>query len=370
MSKFKMLMVNDDGTESYQDAEFTANGMLKLGNDTLNLDFGARDVHGEEFLANIAFGFNQKGFIWRDVVPTLNVDYQSDKYYQWDKEDSYEEALRINTSSQAEPPEFSPRLSQDRYQVTPYAASFFLHTEAVANSDAMLNIQMAHMNRIMKIMDLASEIRTQTLLQASTSYDASQTLTLDVNTTWLNLTTGLPGPQSNPVKNLLTLEEASLLDVSQWIFNPTVYNAFILHPETQKYIINKTGTPSLPTPEQMMGLFEGLFGVAPIKKAKARRLGSAGAHPFIWNNTAVGVHYPDGTPTGQDSTTAYRFRWNGTGDSPLRGFSQRDGFFVRTIPIEHRGMLGGYRTMLFTYEDLKLISTFGGCRIANAVAAF
>jgi hypothetical protein len=369
MATFKMLVSDESGNDTYQNAEWTPQG-LKLGNELINLDMAPRDVHGEEFLANIAFGFKQSGFIWNEAVPTLNVSKQSDKYYEWDKEDSYEEALRINMSAQGEPAEFTPRFSSNRYQVTPYAAAFFLHTEAIANADAQLDLQAAHMNRIMTIMNLASEIRTQTLLQGAASYDASQTLTLTADTAWLNLTTGEPGPNSNPIRDLLGLQETVMLDVNQWIMNPTMFNAFILHPEVQKYIINKSGTPALPSTTQVQSIFSGLFGVAPIKIAKAKRLGSGGTHPYIWNNTAVGIHYPEGTPTGQDSTTAYRFRWNGTGDSPLRGFSQRDGFFVRTIPVDHRGMLGGYRTMLFTYEDLKLVSTFGGARIANAVAAF
>lgn len=370
MTKLKVQTIDENGVEGFEELSMR-NGSFVLNNNgrDINLDMAPRDVHHEEALTNFATGFRQGGFIWRDAMPTLSVSKQSNFYYQWDKEDAYEEGDRNNTSRQGDPPEDTPRLSEDRYEVQRYARSFFLHAETVANADSILNLQLAHMNVSMTRMNLASEIRTQTLLQSPSSFDSSVTLVLDATTTWLNTTTGVPGPNSNPIRDILNLETQVLVDVNQWLMNPIVFNAFIQHPEVQKYFIQKSGTPTIPNEAQIGDLFTNVLGMAPIRKAKAKRL-SSGTHPYIWNNSVTGLHVPNGTPTGFDVSTAMRFRWDGTGVSPLKGFTSRDGYFIRTIPIETRGVLGGWKTYIFVYEQEKLISTFGGCLITNAVAAF
>lgn len=365
--RLKIKKTNEDGSEGFDTVELS-NGAMQLDGHTFNLDMSPRDVHTETALTNFATGFSQEGFIWRNVMPTLLVNKQSDTYYNWNREDAYEEGDRNNNARMGDVGEDSPRLSTDRYEVALRARSFFISSEALSNADSILNLQLAHMNRSMTILDIDSEARSAALLQSPSSFDTSVTKVLDVNTTWLNTNTNAPGPNSNPIKDLLDLGVASLIPTTKWIMNPIVFNAFIMHPEVQKYFIQKTGTPSLPTNGQLEELFSGIFGVAPIQIARARKL-SGSAHPFIWNNSVTGVHVPRGTPTGMDTTTAYRFRWSGAGNSQLGGFSARDGYFVRTIPME-RGVLGGMKTFIFTYDTEKLVSTFGGALITGAVGAF
>lgn len=366
--RFKLINLDESGrelavpdTDTDGDVQFFGDS-IQLGNQLIRLDLGPRDVHQDAALATLAFGFKQTGFVAPEVVLTIPVDQMSNKYYQWNKDDVYEEADLINNAPEGDVPEIGPRLSLDSYNVKCYAISTFVRTEVVANADSAIRPRMAAVKRCMNVMQLANEIRKAAPLQNTANFDANLVKTLNSTTAWFNRTSGLY--QGDPIKDLQDLMEASLRPVNKIVMNRSVANVFSRHPNVQKYFQAKQ-SPQLPTTEQLSGM----FNLPPITVADARRRVSASSYPYIWGDDVTLLHVPDGQPTGEDVVNLANFRWTGQNSSLQGKVGMEGGFMVRSYFDERRGVLGGEKVIVFVFEDEKIVSKSIGGLIKNAVIA-
>lgn len=363
--KFKHYEIDEHGNQVARgDGQLYANA-IQLGDRLIRMDLGPRDVHLDAALASFCTGFRQKGFVADEVALTVPVDHLSDKYWQWNKDDTFEEADLINNAPEGDVAEISPRPSNDSYLCKLYAISTFVRSEVVSNADSALKPRMAAAKRCMSAMLLANEVRKQAPLQNVANFDANLVKTMTGATAWLDLTTGLPGASSDPIKDVQDILEASLMPVTKMVMNRTVLHAMSRHPKVQSYFQAKDGTPQIPTPDQLSRLFE----LPPIVVADAKRKVGSG-YPYIWGNDVTLIHKPDGLPTGEDIVNLANFRWTGQG-SPLSGSVAIDnGFMVRSYFDEKRGVLGGEKIIFFVFEDEKVVTTSVGGLLKGVVGTY
>jgi hypothetical protein len=368
--RFKLINLDESGRElavpdhdAEGDLQFYGDA-IQLGEQLIRLDLGPRDVHQDAALATLAFGFKQTGFVASETVLTIPVDQMSNKYYQWNKDDVYEEADLINNAPEGDVPEIGPRLSLDSYNVKCYAISTFVRTEVVANADSAIRPRMAAVKRCMNVMQIANEIRKAAPLQNTANFDANLVKTLVSGTSaWFNRTSG--AYLGDPIKDLQDLMEASLRPVNRIVMNRSVANVFSRHPNVQKYFQSKAGQPQLPSPDQM----QSLFNLPPITVAEARRRVSASSYPYIWGDDVTLLHMPEGQPTGEDVVNLANFRWTGQNSSLSGKVGMEGGFMVRSYFDERRGVLGGEKVIVFVFEDEKIVSKSVGGLIKNAIVA-
>lgn len=324
------------------------------GGRLVQMDLGQADVHVDRALASYAAGFRLQEGVADVASPPIVVPNASDKYWTWDKDDTFQLVQDMATSAGGAVKEVSMRLSNTAFQTKPYALKAFIPTEVQANADAPLNPQLAAMRRIMNAMMLAREVRVATLLRTAANH--TNTITCTSGTKWN------AGASSNPIQDLFTLIENSLQPITDILMSEQVAHDFMQNPAVQKFIAYKQAVPGLlPVTSDgrsgltQMGAMSAILGLPPIHVAAMKYKTSAG-YPYVWGGDVVLLHRPPaGVPKdGQDIAASYTFRWNGgtVGDSTAQG-----GFVVRSFYNQFRGPRGGQEVIVTVNEAEIMTST-------------
>lgn len=352
----QLLDVTDPkyGPQSGQEIDL-ANNTLKLrdaGGQIVTMDLGQADVHVDSTLAGYAAGFALPEGVADYASPPVIVPHASDRYYTWDKDDTFQLVQDIAASPGSAVKEVSMRLSSTAFQTKQYALQAFVPTEIQANADAQINPQLAAMRRIMNAMMLAREIRVANLLRTSANH--ANVTTLTATTKWNG------GSGANPIQDILSLVEASLQPVTDIIMSPQAAHAFMQSPAVQKYIAYKPSMPGLNRISEnggagQMDNFSAILGLPKIHIAAMKYKATATTYPYIWGGDVILLHKPPaGIPRdGQDIAASYTFRWDGgnVGDATVRG-----GFVVRSFFNQFRGPRGGQQVVV-TMNDIEVMTS-------------
>lgn len=324
------------------------------GGRLVQMDLGQADVHIDRALASYAAGFRLQEGVADVASPPIVVPNASDKYWTWDKDDTFQLVQDMATSAGGAVKEVSMRLSNTAFQTKPYALKAFIPTEVQANADAPLNPQLAAMRRIMNAMMLAREVRVATLLRTAGNH--ANTITCTSGTKWN------AGLSSNPIQDLFTLIENSLQPITDILMSEQVAHDFMQNAAVQKFLAYKQAIPGLVKVSSdgrgagtQMEAMSALLGLPPIHVAAMKYKTTAG-YPYVWGGDVVLLHRPPaGVPKdGQDIASSYTFRWNGgaVGDSSAQG-----GFVVRSFYNQFRGPRGGQEVIVTVNEAEIMTST-------------
>lgn len=328
-------------------------GTLKLrdqGGQLVTMDLGQADVHVDRTLASYAAGFKLQQGVADVGSPPIIVPNASDKFWTWDKDDTFQLVQDMSSSAGGAVKEVSMRLSNASFQTKQFALQAFVPTEVQANADAPLNPVMAAMRRIMNAMMLGREYRVASLLRTTANH--ANVTTLTSTTKWNG------GSGSNPVQDLFTLIESSLEPITDIIMSEQVAHDFAQNAAVQKYLAYKQSVPGLPRVSSDgsgsggMDSFCSILGLPPIHIAAMKYKATATTYPYIWGGDVVLLHKPpSGVPSdGQDISASYTFRWSGgqVGDSTVQG-----GFIVRSFFNPYRGPRGGQQVIV-TLNDAEV----------------
>ncbi len=321
------------------------------GGQLIQMDLGQADVHVDRTLASYAAGFRLQEGVADLASPPVVVPNASDKYWTWDKDDTFQLVQDMATSAGGQVKEVSMRLSNTAFQTKQYALQAFVPTEVQANADTPINPTLAAMRRIMNAMMLAREVRVATLLRTSANH--ANVITCTSTTKWNG------GAGSNPIQDLFTLIENSLQPITDIAMSEQTAHDFMQNPAVQKYLAYKTNVPGLMkvtsdgrTGSQDMGAFSAMLGLPPIHVAAMKYKATASTYPYVWGGDVLLLHKPPaGIPTdGQDIAPSYTFRWSGgtVGDSTVQG-----GFIVRSFFNPYRGPRGGQQ-IIVTMNDAEV----------------
>ncbi len=359
----KLLDVTDGNgstVQSGQEIDLVHNviTLRDRGGQLVQMDLGQADVHIDTALAGYAAGFALQEGVADYASPPVIVPNASDRYYTWDKDDTFQLVQDIAASPGSAVKEVSSRLSSTPFQTKQYALQAFVPTEVQANADAQINPQLAAMRRIMNAMMLAREIRVANLLRTSANH--ANVTTLGATTKWNG------GASSNPVQDLLTIIENSLQPITDILMSPQAAHAFMQNANVQKYIAFKPTMPGLPnatgtstTGTGSLDSFSAILGLPPIRIAAMKYKATASTYPYIWGGDVVLLHKPPaGVPRdGQDIAASYTFRWNG-GAVPGASLntSNNGGFTVRSFYNPYRGPRGGQQVVV-TMNDIEVMTS-------------
>lgn len=329
-------------------------GVLTLkdrGGQLVQMDLGQADVHVDRTLASYCAGYKLQEGVADIASPPVMVPNASDKYWTWDKDDTFQLVQDISASAGGTVKEISMRLSNTNFATKQFAVQAFVPTEVQANADSPINPSLAAMRRIMNAMMLAREYRVATLLRTQASH--SNVTVLGATTKWNG------GSASNPVQDLFTLIESSLQPITDIIMSEQTAHDFMQNSAVQKYLSYKQNVPGIariPSDggDGGMNSFSSILGLPPIHIAAMKYKSTASAYSYLWGGDVLLVHRLQGVPSdGQDIAASYTFRWSGgqVGDASVQG-----GFIVRSFFNPYRGPRGGQQ-ILVTMNDAEVMTS-------------
>jgi len=330
-------------------------GVVQLrnqGGQLIEMDLGQADVHVDRTLASYAAGFRLQDGVADIASPVVTVPNASDKYWTWDKDDTFQLVQDMATSAGGAVKEISMRLSNTAFQTKQFALQAFVPTEVQANADAPINPTLAAMRRIMNAMMLAREARVATLLRTTANH--ANVTTLTSTTKWNG------GSGSNPIQDLFSIIEASLQPVTDIIMSEQAAHDFAQNAAVQKFIANKQAVPGLPrlpsdgSGNGNMSQFSAILGLPPIHIAAMKMKTASTTYSYVWGGDVILLHKPpNSVPVdGQDIAASYTFRWSGgdVGDAASKG-----GFIVRSFFNPYRGPRGGQQVIV-TVNDAEVMT--------------
>lgn len=324
----------------------------------VTMDLGVADVHIDSALANYAAGYQEAADtgIADMVVPVLPVEKNSNKFYTWDKNDVFQDAQNLEVVPGGAMAEISPRLSSANYNCTSYGIQSFVATEVQANADSALNPERQAVVRCMNAIKLARERRCAALLMGSGNWTGGYTAPIAAGAKWNG------GASSDPVRDLYTAMEASLVDVTGIVMSERTFHDFVQNAQVQKYIATKTAVAPIPGASD----FASLLQLPPIIVGKRKGIVTATTYGYVWGDNVALIHADAGIPSGGASvSTARTFRWNGANGGTTDGTMQ-GGWLVRTYYDPKRGPRGG-RCVAVVHNDTEVMtSTVAGALLTAA----
>lgn len=343
----------------------TKTGELFEGEQKFSMDLTADDVHVQQAMADAVMGYKLQEGVADRVLKVIPRDKQSDKYYIWDKKDTFEQAENLNAAAGGQVAELTTRLSTDNYNATCYAIAAFIPAEVEANADSKVAPRRQAVRRCMNVHALAREYRAAQLLKNGASYGASFKATLGATAKWNS------GSASNPVQDIYDRVEAVGMPVTSMVMSERTWHDFSLNAKVQGFGTYKDSVDPVARAEAANKLTS-LLGLPPVVIGKMKGFNKAtGALEYIWGDDVIFTHEPQGEGLaldGQDIATAYTFRWN----KPLSAMQGIDasmtdsGFFIRTYFDKRRGPLGGTVVVVGTYDADKFLTDFVSGLIVGA----
>lgn len=151
-----------------------------------------RNVHVDTPLTNFSIGYHPTGFVAERIAPPMKVNFESDKYYVWNRDSAFRVSSDGTGSLRAdktEAREVDFGLSTSTYTAEEYALKILVSDREKRNADSVLRLRESKLRRLQDILMLEQEIRVATLLTTGANWDASHT--------------GQPSPQWNQSNALI-----------------------------------------------------------------------------------------------------------------------------------------------------------------------
>lgn len=325
--------------------------------ETIKMDLAPGDVHIPSGLGNVALGYRLTDSIADTLAPVVPVTKQIDKYFIWDKENTFNRLQPTTGAPGANVAEVGLTLSEDSYSCISRAVQSPLATETIANADAPLKPWARAIRRCLDGFVLEREFRVIQLLATPGNWDSTLVSILGASAGWAT------GASADPVKDLqnrmvATWMPGDLLAMSEGTF-------FILQRQAafQKYIAYKSGVAPLPNASEVAAIlnlppfvisrlkYNSGSGAAYVFDAAAAAAGASNGAVILVRNSGM-------VADGEDISTAKTFRW--TGANAPDAEKNAGGFLVRTYFDNKRGPLGSYIVVVVLNDAEKMTSAFVG----------
>lgn len=326
----------------------------------VTMDLGTADVHIDAALATYAAGFQDAAneSIADQVIPILPVEKTSNKFYTWDKNDVFQDVQSLEVAPGGAVAEISPRLSNASYNTVSYGVQSAVSTELQANADAALNPERQAMIRCINAINLARERRCASLLMTSGNWTGGYTAAIAAGAKWNG------GANSNPIADIFSAMEASLVSINGIVMSERTYHDFIQNAQVQKYIASKTAVAPLPNANSFSAILE----LPPIIVGKRKGIVTATTYGYVWGDNVALIHADAGIPSGGATiSTARTFRWTGANGGVTDGTMQ-GGYLVRSYFDPKRGPRGS-KVVVVCHNDTEVMtSTVAGGLLTAAHA--
>jgi hypothetical protein len=155
-------------------------------------------VHVDSALSNIAIQYKNNQFIADRILPVVNVNKRSDKFYKFTKSDAFTRVMPL-TGPKADVHEADYTLTTSNYSVLDYALKGFVSYADMRNADAPLDLMADETEHLTNLLMLHREKLVADVVFASGTYDSTNKTS--PGTKWGNAA-------STPIAQIITAQNA------------------------------------------------------------------------------------------------------------------------------------------------------------------
>lgn len=353
--------------DAVQDAAERA--VRELTGERIKLVLTPSDVREPSELPNYLAGYRPMTFRAHDCSPVVSVVKDTDKFRNFSSDDAFQR-VDVKTSLMGTVPEVDPRSSLTTYKVVERASGSFIPQQTEMNEGpGLLRARIAAAKRCRWALELDIEhdvLGATGLLTTNTNYAAAVRIALGATENWGGATVGV---DSDPIRDLLKMQENTAQPISFFAMNVKLVNAFVRHSLVRDHFRMYMGDSQLSGTISELGKVNDAgvtldfmipaVGMVKVVASKSKNE-TTGAKDYIFpNGTVIGVTVPRSEmPTsGEEIATSYTFR---------RTQPSGQLYEAREFRVEGRGPLGGTMVVIAEASDHKMVGTDCGGIITGA----
>lgn len=180
-------------------------------------------LHIDSVLSNLSAKYRNDDMLWSRILPAVKVGRRSDKFFKYNKEDSY----RLTDDSvgpRSMPNEIDWGVTEDSYSVTDHALGEWLPQEAIENADNPLEPEADTNDFLNLLLDVAQEKRVADTVFSAGTYPTGNKVQLTGDDQW-------SGSTDDPVGDLMTAVEGCFMRANTLVFGLEAWKTFRQLPE-------------------------------------------------------------------------------------------------------------------------------------------
>lgn len=245
-----------------------------------------KDLHIDRPLTDLSVKYRNEDMVWRMLMPVIPVGLRSDKYFKYNKEDSY----RIHddfVGPKALPNEASWGVATDNYSVKDHALADWLPQETIDNADNPLQPEIDTNDFLNACMDAAQEQRVAAIIFTAGTYPTGNKVQLSGTGQWGQ-------SADDPIGDLLTAIEGCFMRANTVIMGVEVWKVFRKLPEILDAVKGATRQQSTPgglaTIQEMRDLFEVENWLVGRARYVTSKEGQTATYDRLWGKHCAALH--------------------------------------------------------------------------------
>lgn len=280
--------------------------------------YNIKNTHYDQYLTNISVAYNGNGeFVGEQVVPSVNVEKQSDKYMVFDYQDDKIADDDIRRAPGTVASEIRTGWSDDAFYTEGYAKRSALYDEEIANADEdrIFSLKETAAKLVKGQLLLHKEINSAKLLTNPLNFHADLRPTIGASGSGAQVVKWSDYENSNPQLDLFKIRERAerlgAMDFNAIVLSKPVYNILKMHPKLKALTSNGLVSPEFVSDEalkQLLGVDKLIIANARKATSAQRRVGEGGLTNYIWGNNAVLMYLPNSVGRNTPAA-AYTFQW-------------------------------------------------------------
>lgn len=307
----------------------------------------ARTLHQDAALTDYSVKYKNEQAIWSAVMPIIKVSKRSDKFYQYNRADSYRRHDdTVGPRSNAN--EIDWGVTTNNYSVKDHAFADYVAQEEIDNADVGLNPLVDTVDFLNLQLELAQEKRVADIVFSAANYPVGNKKTLSGTSQW-------SGSADDPLKDVMDAVEGCFIRANTLVFGADAWRVFRRLPEVLDAIRGFGTAPrgGIATIEDIVQLFEVERVLVGRMRIITTKKGQTDAFGRIWGKHCAAL-YVEKSPGLKSITFGATF--SEMNKSLFRGFDEK------------KGAKGAVYLKVAWNSDEKIIAPDCGYLIEDAVA--
>lgn len=306
-----------------------------------------RTLHQDAALTDYSVKYANEQAIWPLIMPVINVGKRSDRFFRYNKDDSY----RRNDDSvgpRSNANEIDWGVSTDNFSVKDHAFADYVAQEEIDNADAGLNPLIDTTDFLNQQLDMAQEKRVADIAFTAANYPAGNKVVLSGTAQW-------SGAADDPLKNIMDAVEGCFIRANTLVFGAEAWMVFRRLSEVLDALRGFGSAPrgGIATAEDILKLFEVERVLVGRMRVITTKKGQTSAFGRIWGKHCAAL-YVEPRPSLKSITFGATF--SEMQRTVMRGFDEK------------KGAKGAVYLKAAWNSDEKIIASDCGYLIENAVA--
>lgn len=309
----------------------------------------SRNLHIDAILTNLSIKYRNADMIWPQLMPVVQVGKRSDKFFKYNKEDSFR-LTDDKIGPKSLPNEVDWGVTTDNYSVRDHALGDWLPQEVLDNADNPLSPEVDTNDFLNMLLDVAQEKRVSDVVFNAASYPTGNKVQLSGTAQW-------GGSADNPINDIMIAIEGCFIRANTLVFGVEAWQKLRQLPEILDAVKSSTRFQSTPGGLATQSEVASLFEVERVLIGRSRYIstkeGQTPTYTRLWGKHCAALHI---APSPGIKTITFGATFSETNRITMRDFDPK------------RGVKGAHYIKVAWNSDEKVIASDLGYFIQDAVA--